>query len=219
MSLMTFIGRERNLLDESPEHCRQLKLAHPILTNEDVVRLRANEHPDLAVATVDATWVPDAEDLAGSLQRGIDALVQASVTALQNGAVLLIISDRQADVTRAGIPILLATAAVHQGLIHRGLRSQAGLIIETGEAREVMHFCLLCGFGASAINPYLAMEAIDELKRRVICRMNCRWMKVSTTTLRRSRRASSRRCPRWASRPCAAIDTRDCSKRSASINS
>jgi glutamate synthase (NADPH/NADH) large chain len=165
MSLMTFIGRERNLLDESPEHCRQLKLAHPILTNEDIVRLRANEHPDLAVATVDATWVPDAEDLAGSLQRGIDALVQASVTALQNGAVLLIISDRQADVTRAGIPILLATAAVHQGLIHRGLRSQAGLIIETGEAREVMHFCLLCGFGASAINPYLAMEAIDELKR------------------------------------------------------
>ena len=165
MSLMTFIGRDQNLLDETPEHCRQLKLPHPILTNEDIVRLRANPHPDLTVATLDAVWQPDPEDLGGSLQKAVDRLAESAAKAMQDGAVLLVISDRAVNSENAGIPILMATAAVHQGLIKRGLRTRAGIVVETGEAREVMHFCLLCGYGASAVNPYLAMEAIDELKQ------------------------------------------------------
>lgn len=165
MSLMTFVGRDGNLLDETQEHCRQLKLPHPILTNEDVVRLRANPHPDLRVATLDAVFKPDPSDLGGSLQKAVDHLVDSAAKALQDGAALLIISDRAVNSENAGIPILLATAAVHQGLIKLGLRSQGGIIVETGEAREVMHFCLLCGYGASAVNPYLAMESIDELKQ------------------------------------------------------
>jgi glutamate synthase (NADPH/NADH) large chain len=166
MSLLAFIGKQRNLLDETPEHCRQLKLPHPILTNDDVVRLRAAKRDDFRVATVPALFDADTDDPAGSLRRGIDAMLDSAEAAIQSGASLLIASDRDVSAKRAPIPSLLTAAALHHGLLHRGLRAAAGLAIESGEPREVMHFCLLCGYGANAVNPYLAFEAIHALYER-----------------------------------------------------
>ena len=163
MSLVTFIGKRRNLLDETPEHCRQLTLPHPILTNDDVERLRAVKRDEFQVATVGALFDADADDPGGSLRRGIDAMIDAAEGAVLGGASLLIVSDREVSEKRAPIPSLLATAALHHGLLKRGLRTQAGLVVESGEPREVMHFCLLCGYGANAVNPYLAFEAIHML--------------------------------------------------------
>ncbi len=164
MSLMVFTGKKRNILTETPEHCRQLKLPHPILANEDIERLRSVSRPDFKVVTVSAlfdTGVPDPGD---SLRLGLNTLIYNVEQAIKDGASLVIISDRGISPTRAAIPSLLATAAVHHGLLRRGLRSEAGIIIESGEPREVMHFCLLCGYGANAINPYMAFESLDELQ-------------------------------------------------------
>ncbi len=163
MSLMSFTGKQRNLLDESPEHCRQLKLPHPILTNEDVERLRAAKRSDFRVATIPALFDAADPQPGEALRRGLDELIAAAERAIGEGASLLIVSDRDLSAGKAPIPSLLATAAVHHGLLQRRLRGEAGLVVESGEPREVMHFCLLCGYGANAINPYLAFEAIHKL--------------------------------------------------------
>src|SRR5208337_3708783 len=102
-------------------------------------------------------------DPAGALSRALEELVAAAERAIAEGASLLIISDRDISPKRAPIPSLLATAALHHGLLKRRLRSQAGIVVESGEPREVMHFCLLCGYGANAVNPYLAFEGIYKL--------------------------------------------------------
>jgi glutamate synthase domain-containing protein 2/glutamate synthase domain-containing protein 3 len=166
MSLTTFTGKARNLLDEKPEHCRQLKLPHPILTNEDIERLRATDRDDFKVRTIASLFDVDCEDPAGALGRAIETMIGAAARAIDDGASLLIVSDRDASETRAPIPSLLATAALHHGLLDRDLRGEAGLVIESGEPHEVMHFCLLCGYGANAVNPYLAFEAINDLYRK-----------------------------------------------------
>jgi glutamate synthase domain-containing protein 2/glutamate synthase domain-containing protein 1/glutamate synthase domain-containing protein 3 len=165
MSLMMFAGKKQNVLAETPGHCRQLKLPHPVLTNEDIERLRAVSRDDFRVATVPAVFDADVSGCADALRRGIDLLVETSVNVIKEEVSLIIISDRDIAENRAPIPSLLAIAAVHHGLLNRGLRGEAGLIVESGEPREVMHFCLLCGYGANAINPYLAFEALDELHR------------------------------------------------------
>jgi glutamate synthase domain-containing protein 2/glutamate synthase domain-containing protein 1/glutamate synthase domain-containing protein 3 len=165
MSLMTFIGKKRNVLEETPQHCRQLKLPHPVLTNEDIERLRAVNRDDFKVSTVQAVFEVNTSDIAGSLRRGLDLLVDETEKAIKNGSSFIIISDRNVSQSAAPIPSLLATAAVHHGLLKRGLRCEAGLIVESGEPREVMHFCLLCGFGANAVNPYLVFETLNELHR------------------------------------------------------
>ena len=165
MSLMMFTGKRRNILAESPQHCRQLKLPHPVLTNEDIERLRTVARTDFKVATVSALFDADTNDPGQSLRKGLDNLIDAARQAIEDGASLIIISDRDICKTKAAIPSLLATSAVHHGLLNCGLRAEAGLIIESGEPREVMHFCLLCGYGANAINPYMAFEALDELNR------------------------------------------------------
>ncbi len=166
MSLMAFVGKKRNILGETPEHCRQLKLPHPILTNEDIERLRSVSREDFKVATISAVFDADQSDPAGSLRRGLDTLLEAAENAIKDSASLIIISDRNISQTKAPIPSLLATAAVHHCLLNKGLRAEAGLIVESGEPREVMHYCLLCGFGANGINPYLAFETLNELRRR-----------------------------------------------------
>ncbi|MGA2323549.1 MAG: glutamate synthase large subunit [Sedimentisphaerales bacterium] len=166
MSLMSFVGSKKNFLEESPEHCRQLKLPHPILTNEDIERLRAVKREDFRVATINAVFDSDGPDAGESLRKALDELVDAAEQAIHNGASLIIISDRNISQGKAAIPSLLATGAVHHGLLGRGLRGKAGLIIETGEPREVMHFCLLCGYGANAVNPYLAFETLFEMQRQ-----------------------------------------------------
>jgi glutamate synthase domain-containing protein 2/glutamate synthase domain-containing protein 1/glutamate synthase domain-containing protein 3 len=166
MSLMSFVGSKKNFLEESPEHCRQLKLPHPILTNEDIERLRTVKREDFHVATINAVFDANEANAGESLRKALDELVDAAEQAIRNGASLIIISDRNISPDKAAIPSLLATGAVHHGLLGRGLRGKAGLIIETGEPREVMHFCLLCGYGANAVNSYLAFETLFEMQRQ-----------------------------------------------------
>ncbi len=166
MSLMTFVGKRRNLLAETPEHCRQLKIPHPVLTNGDVARLRSVSREDFVAATIPALFDADDENPGQALQRGIESMLAAAERAVDAGASLLILSDRDISPTRAPIPSLLATAALHYGLLDRNLRGEVGLVVESGEAREVMHFCLLLGYGANAVNPYLAFEILADLHRR-----------------------------------------------------
>jgi len=166
MSLMNFVGKKSNILEETPEHCRQLKLPHPILANEDIQRLRTVKRQDLKTVTISAVFDIGASNLAQSLKQALSELVDSAEQAIKKGASLIIISDRESSQTKAPIPSLLATAAVHHGLLNRGLRGEAGLIIESGEPREVMHFCLLCGFGANAINPYLVFEMLNYLHQQ-----------------------------------------------------
>ena len=165
MSLMSYTGKEHNLLEETPEHCRQLKLPHPILTNEDIERLRSVSRRDFKVATLDATF-PAAGEGGQNLRQALEDLLASAERAIADGGDLLIVSDRNLSADRVPIPALLATAALHHGLLDRRLRGRTGIIVESGEVREVMHFCLLCGYGATAVNPYLAFEALFELHRR-----------------------------------------------------
>ncbi|OHB60949.1 MAG: glutamate synthase subunit alpha, partial [Planctomycetes bacterium GWF2_42_9] len=165
MSLMGFTGKKQNLLDETGLHCRQLKLPHPILTNEDIMRLRSVNRSDFKITTISSLFDAQSDNPGESLRAGIDKLVADAKAAVKDGACLIIISDRDASETKAPIPSLLATAAVHNGLLKAGLHADSGIIVESGEPREVMHFCLLCGYGANGVNPYLAFECLDELQR------------------------------------------------------
>ncbi|MFH1265412.1 MAG: glutamate synthase central domain-containing protein, partial [Planctomycetota bacterium] len=166
MSLMTYAGKQRNLLDETPQHCRQLKLPHPVLTNEDVDRLRTVQHDDFRVAVLPALFEAVQRAPGEALRKALDELLLAAEMAIADGASLLIVSDKGASPKKAPVPSLLATAALHHGLLRRGLRGEAGIVVESGEPREVMHFCLLSGYGANAVNPYMAFEAIHELHSR-----------------------------------------------------
>jgi glutamate synthase (NADPH/NADH) large chain len=164
MSLISYIGTERNILDEAPENCHTLKLPHPILTNRDLEKLRRVASGDLLATTLPALF--RAADGEAGLRRSLDELSARAAHAVLSGYTLLIISDRGVDATYAPIPSLLAMAAVHNRLVREKTRTQVALIIESGEPREVMHFALLIGYGASAINPYLAIESLHDLKRR-----------------------------------------------------
>ncbi|HKF50532.1 MAG TPA: glutamate synthase large subunit [Terracidiphilus sp.] len=164
MSLISYIGTERNILDETPENCHTLKLPHPILTNRDLEKLRRVSSGDLLATTLPALF--RAEDGERGLKQALDDLGNRASHAVASGYSLLIISDRGVDPTYAPIPSLLAMAAVHNRLVAEKTRTLVALIIESGEPREVMHFALLIGYGASAINPYLAIESLHDLKRR-----------------------------------------------------
>ena len=163
MSLMSFIGREGNLLDETPMHCHQLKLPHPLLTNDDIEKLRRSDLHDFRVATVPALFGPDETGV--SLQQAIAGLCDEVEKRVDEGFSIVILSDRGVDEKKAPVPALLAVASVHHHLVKTGKRHLTGLVLETGEAREVMHFALLSGYGASAINPYAVFEVIAQLKK------------------------------------------------------
>ncbi len=164
MSLISYIGTERNILDETPENCHTLKLPHPILSNRDLEKLRRISSGDLLATTLPALF--RAADGEVGLRQSLDDLSSRAAHAVNSGYSLLILSDRGVDSTYAPIPSLLAMAAVHNRLVRDRTRTQVALIIESGEPREVMHFALLIGYGASAINPYLAIETLHDLKRR-----------------------------------------------------
>jgi glutamate synthase (NADPH/NADH) large chain len=164
MSLISYIGTERNILDETPENCHTLRLPHPILSNRDLEKLRRVSSGDLLATTLPALF--RAADGEVGLRHSLDDLSARAAHAVASGYTLLIISDRGVDPTYAPIPSLLAMAAVHNRLVKEKTRTQVALIIESGEPREVMHFALLIGYGASAINPYLAIETLHDLKRR-----------------------------------------------------
>ena len=164
MSLISYIGSERNILEEAPENCHMLKLAHPLLTNRELEKLRRVSNRDLLATTLPALFrVCDGES---GLKRALDELCQRASLAVKAGYSLLILSDRGVDKDYAPIPCLLALAAVHNLLVREETRTQVALITESGEPREVMHFALLSGYGASAINPYLALESVENLAWR-----------------------------------------------------
>jgi glutamate synthase (NADPH/NADH) large chain len=164
MSLMSFIGRERNLLAETPEHCRQLKLSHPILTNDDLQMLREANLKDLPACTVPILFELDGAP--DALDRALERVCREAEERIDRGFSLIILSDRGIGPRTAAIPSLLAMGGVHHHLLRRGKRHLSALVIETGEAREVHHFACLIGFGASGINPYLAFESIRELQEQ-----------------------------------------------------
>ena len=164
MSLISYIGSERNILEEAPENCHMLKLAHPLLTNRDLEKLRRVSNRDLLATTLPTLYrVRDGEE---GLRRALDELCRRASQAEKAGYSLLILSDRGVDKDYAPIPCLLALAAVHNLLVREETRTQVALITESGEPREVMHFALLSGYGASAINPYLALESVEDLAWR-----------------------------------------------------
>src|SRR4051794_18931372 len=164
MSLISYIGTERNILDETADNCHTLKLPHPILTNRDLEKLRRIATGDLLAITLPALF--RASDGEAGLHRAIAELCRQASLAVKSGYTLLILSDRGVDKDYAPIPSLLALAAVHNLLVREETRTQVALIIESGEPREVMHFALLIGYGASAINPYLAIETLEDLAGR-----------------------------------------------------
>jgi glutamate synthase (NADPH/NADH) large chain len=164
MSLTSYIGTERNILEETPQHCHTLKLPHPILTNLDLEKLRRVSWGDFLATTLPALF--QASGGAQELERALDGLCRRASLAIRDGYRLLILSDRGVDKDYAPIPSLLALTAVHNHLVRERLRTQVALIIESGEPREVMHFALLIGYGASAVNPYLAIETLEDSAQR-----------------------------------------------------
>ncbi|HEX4810691.1 MAG TPA: glutamate synthase large subunit [Bryobacteraceae bacterium] len=163
MSLTSYIGNERNILAETAQHCNTLKMPHPILTNRDLEKLRRISRGDLLASTLPAIF--SVHEGTESLKRALNGLCRRASLAIKSGYTLLILSDRGVDEEFAPIPSLLALTAVHNHLIREGTRTGVALIVESGEPREIMHFCELIGYGASAVNPYLALETIGELER------------------------------------------------------
>ena len=159
MSLATALGPDGNTLEETPEQCHRLSLPGPILTNEQVARLKGMRD----LGDFEPRVLPMLYKTSGSLEDAVQRLCDSAVEAVENGADVIILSDRGVDARRLAIPALLALSAVHQRLVRDGIRRHTGLVVETGEAREVHHFSLLIGFGAAAINPYLALDSLDSL--------------------------------------------------------
>ncbi|MDY3563492.1 glutamate synthase large subunit [Gemmata sp. JC673] len=161
MNTESLIGCEQNILAETPEHARLLRLKGPTLNDEELAKVRALDRPGLKVCTLTTLFDRSAGE--PGLARAVDALCGEAEAAVRAGATILILSDRGVDAQRVPVPSLLATAAVNHHLIRAGLRVKCGLVVETGEAREVHHLALLVGYGAAAVNPYLALETYRDL--------------------------------------------------------
>jgi glutamate synthase (NADPH/NADH) large chain len=165
MSLVSMIGPRPNLLGRQAGTHKRLEVAQPILTDEDLAKIRAvHELADGAfrTATIDATW--PAEEGVEGLKTALDRVCREATDCVLADNNILILSDRETCAERVPIPAALVTAAVHHHLIRQGLRMQTGLVVETGEAREVHHFCVLAGYGAEAVNPYLAFQTLEQLR-------------------------------------------------------
>ncbi|HVA47806.1 MAG TPA: glutamate synthase large subunit [Pirellulales bacterium] len=161
-SLITTVGSEGNLLAEAPGQCRLLRLEQPILTNAELAAIKVLDRPGYKARTLSMLF-PRAEG-AAALERRMHELRKEASQAIAEGATLLILSDRGVDAERVPIPALLATSGVHHHLIREETRTRCGLIVETGDAREVQHFALLTGYGAGAVNPYLAFATLEQMQ-------------------------------------------------------
>ena len=162
-SMESTIGPERNLLEPEPESCRQIAVKYPILENEEVAKLRHVNRSGFRSITLPMIFRPDKTGV--SLERAMGELCARASDAVDAGYTILILSDRGVSEEFAPIPSLLATAGVHHHLVRQGTRTKCALVIETGEAREVHHVALLIGYGAGAVNPYLAFESLDDMIR------------------------------------------------------
>ncbi len=162
MSLATFAGSNGNLLVEDPLACHSVALKHPVLTNHELEKIRSIDTGIFQAKTLQTYFRADGKP--GSLKAGLDRLCRYAVDAVEDGFEVIILTDRAIDSDHAPIPSLLATSAVHHHLIRKGYRGQVGIIVEAGDVWEVHHFACLLGFGATAINPYLAISSIRDMK-------------------------------------------------------
>ncbi|MEY4278907.1 MAG: hypothetical protein RL377_911, partial [Bacteroidota bacterium] len=162
MSLATFVGSQGSLLIEDPmaSHCVALK--HPILSNHELEKIRSIDTGVFQAKTLQCYFRADGKE--GSLKRGLDRLCRYAVDAVEDGFEVLVLTDRSIDSEHAAIPSLLACSTVHHHLIKKGLRGKVGIIVEAGDVWEVHHYACLIGFGATAINPYLALSSIRDMK-------------------------------------------------------
>ncbi len=162
MSLECYIGPEGNLLETTEAQCHRLAVPHPILTNEELAAIKHLDYRGWKTHTIDITY-PKSQGPAG-LKWALDRICGEARQAIVDGFSLIVLSDRLASVNRVPVSALLATGAVHHHLVHNKERTRLGIVVETGEAREVHHFCLLTGYGADAVNPYMAFEALWQLQ-------------------------------------------------------
>ena len=156
------VGRRGGLFDETPEHARLLRIDHPVLGNADMARIKAADMPGIR-ARVISTLFPAAEGPDG-MRRALDRIRREASEAVRDGCTIAVLSDRGVDAGNAFVPSLLATGAVHHHLIRQQTRTQLDIIVESGEPRESHHFACLFGYGASAVNPYLALESLAGLR-------------------------------------------------------
>ena len=163
MSLEACIGPEINLLGETPDHCHQLVMPQPILRNSQLEKLRQVDHSVFEARTIDMTWPADQGE--AGMERRIEEMCREASELVARGVNIIILSDRNLGAERAAMPSLLAVGAVHHHLVREGTRLQIGLVVETGEAREVHHIATLIGYGAAAINPYVVFESLYALHR------------------------------------------------------
>ncbi|MED5515141.1 MAG: glutamate synthase large subunit [SAR324 cluster bacterium] len=161
MSLTSRLGPQRNILEPGPEHARMLKLDHPILNNEQLAQLKELDINDFYSSTLSILF--DVEKGVGGLASALSQLCRQAENAVISGSAFIVLSDRGTGKEQVPIPALLAVAAVHHHLILKRKRYKTGIIVETGEAREIAHFCLLISYGAGAINPYLAFETFEQM--------------------------------------------------------
>ncbi len=161
MTLTVYLGREGNLLSETPDNARTIQIKRPIFNNLAIERLKDWNNPAFSVKTLQMTFLVSAG--AQGLEPALDQLCRDAEKAIDDGYAIIVLSDKDAGIDAAPIPSLLACSAVHHHLVRRRKRTKAALIIQTAEAREVMHFALLFGYGASAINPYGAFAVINGL--------------------------------------------------------
>ena len=164
-SMGVTIGAEDNLLEPRPEACRQIKVDFPVLHNDQVAKLR-HLPPGSPFRSTTLPLLYDPQEDGPGLERAMEQLCRKASVAVEAGVGVLILSDRGVDSHHAPIPSLLAVAGVHHHLVREGTRHKCGLLIETGEAREVHHIALLLGYGAGSVNPYLAFESLDDLIRQ-----------------------------------------------------
>jgi glutamate synthase (NADPH/NADH) large chain len=162
MSLECYIGPEQNLLDVTPEHCHRLLVPHPILTNEELAALEHMTKRGWRTKKIDITF--DRKLGKAGLVQTLDRICAEAEAAIDEKYTLLILSDRAVGQDRVAVSSLLATGAVHHHLVRQQKRTQIGIVLESGEAREVHHHCLLVGYGADAINPYLAFESLWQAR-------------------------------------------------------
>ncbi len=161
-STRAMIGRELNLFHESPEHCRQLTVKEPFITNSDLEKIREIDVNGIRSKTISTLFDPEDR---GGLKRAMDRLCREASQAIDEGYSILILSDRGVDSGHAPVPSLLATAGVHHHLIREGTRTRCGLVVESGEPRDIAHLALLVGYGAGAVNPYMVFESMDSMIR------------------------------------------------------
>src|SRR5215204_5919515 len=161
MSLKMSLGPEENLFDETPEHCRRVLIDQPVLTADELEKIRRLGSERAATSTL-STLFPVSMGERG-MEEALHKLCEKAESAVRGGPAVLVLSDSGVSVEQAAIPSLLATAAVHHYLVRAGIRTGTTLVVETAEAREVHHFALLVGYGATAVNPYLAFETLEEM--------------------------------------------------------